>query len=369
MKDNEILQAIRDNIPFRGLPNVRARNLVEQIQDGQALFDAKFELEFDDNRVEVYAEVKNTCTPKVVEQIAPWISQMKAMQKDAAFALVAPRISPQSQELCFERKVDFIDLAGNVFISVPGKLLLQRVGQESKKEISPSFYRNPFSGKSSRVIRVLLQKPKTWTLTELSEELVSEGRRSQCDLSFDISFSLASRVLRSLEEELLIRRTNSTISVPEPRRLLDRWAQEYKNRYKWYLRRSVKIPNPFGADLQMVKRGLEKLIRPQCYAFTGAAAANLTAPFLDVDPVDMFVSDESGTENLRASVSRISIGPDIRVIYAFDDGVFMYQSVKEGIPLVSDIQAYLDLFARGGRDLKQADYLFQTRIAPMWVSA
>ena len=110
------------------------------------------------------------------------------------------------------------------------------------------------------------------------------------------------------------------------------------------------------------------MIGPKCYAFTGAAAANLTAPFLDFDPIDLFVADESGTENLQASVSGTSIGPDIRVIKAFDAGVFMYRSFMEGIPLVSDIQAYLDLFARGGRDLKQADYLLQTKIEPMWVT-
>ena len=44
----------------------------------------------------------------------------------------------------------------------------------------------------------------------------------------------------------------------------------------------------------------------------------------------------------------------------------MYSSLKDGIPVVSDVQAYLDLFARGGRDLKRADYLFQARIEPMW---
>jgi hypothetical protein len=31
------------------------------------------------------------------------------------------------------------------------------------------------------------------------------------------------------------------------------------------------------------------------------------------------------------------------------------------------VQTYLDLFARGGRDLKQAEYLFEKRIAPSWV--
>ena len=213
-----------------------------------------------------------------------------------------------------------------------------------------------------------MRKPKAWTLTEISEELAFESRRSQCGLSFDVSFSLASRVLRSLEEELLITRSNSKILVPEPRRLLTRWAQEYKKRYKWYLRRSFGISNPFGPDLKSVSRGLERLVKPQCFAFTGAAAASATAPFVDADPIDLFVSNESGVENLRTSISGISIGPDIRVIYAYDAGVFMSSSFNEGIPLLSEIQSYLDLSARVERDLKQADYLLQNRIEPMWVT-
>ncbi len=390
MTEREILQTLRDNEPFKGLPNVRVSNLVEQPEGTQGRLDAKFDLQFGETRVEVYVEVKSICTPKQVEQIAPWLSQMKALQKGAAFALVCPTISPQSQRLCFEKNVDFIDLAGNVFINVPGKLLLQRVGMEPRQEASPSFYRNPFSGKSSRILRVLLQKPRAWTLSEITEELAEETRRAECaGVSFEVSFSLASRVLRSLEEELLVRRKPTSfdpdqavsaqsleedvlvvrrnpILVPEPKRLLTVWAQEYKDRYRWYLRRSFKVPNPFGPGLKAVQQALDGLLKPQCYAFTGAAAASVTAPFVDVDPIDLFISDEAGAENLRASVSGTSLGPDLRIIYAFDAGVFLYSSLKDGIRLVSDIQAYLDLFARGGRDLKQADYLLQARIEPMW---
>ncbi len=390
MTEREILQALKNNEPFKGLPNVRAGNVVEQPEGTQGRFDAKFELQFGETKVEVYAEIKNTCTPKQVEQIGPWLSRLKATQKGAAFALVCPAISPQSQSLCFEKNVDFIDLAGNVFINVPGKLLLQRVGMEPRQETRPSFYRNPFSGKSSRILRVLLQKPRTWTLSEITEELAKETGRIECSgASFEVSFSLASRVLRSLEEELLVRRKPTSfdpdqavseesldevplvarrnpILVPEPRRLLTVWAKEYKDRYRWYLRRSFKVPNPFGPGLKEVRQALDGLLKPQCYAFTGAAAASVTAPFVDVDPIDLYISDQAGAENLRGSISGTSVGPDIRVIYAFDAGVFMYSSLKDGIPVVSDIQAYLDLFARGGRDLKQADHLLQARIEPMW---
>ncbi len=391
MTEREILQALKDNEPFKGLPNVRVANLVEQPEAKQGKFDAKFDLQFGDNKVEVYVEVKSAATPKQVEQIAPWLYQMKAMKNGTAFALVCSAISPQSQRLCLERNVDFIDLAGNVSINVPGKLLLQRVGREARQEASPSFYRNPFSGKSSRILRVLLQKPRAWTLSEITEELAKETSRTECaGVSFQVSFSLASRVLRSLEEDLLVVRRDSEIRVPErfgsrynrsqfavvrrtsailvpePKSLLITWAQEYKDRYRWYLRRSFKVPNPFGPGLKAVREALDGLLKPRSYAFTGPAAASVTAPFVDVDPIDLYISDEAGAENLRQSVSGTSLGPDLRVIYAFDAGVFMYSSLQDGIPVVSDIQAYLDLFARGGRDLKQADYLLQARIEPMW---
>lgn len=438
MIEREILQALKNNEPFRGLPNVRAANVVAQPRANQGEFDAKFDLQFGETKVEVYVEVKSTYTPKQVEQIAPWLSRMKAIKSGTGFALLCPALSPESQRLCLEKNVDFIDLAGNMFVNVPGKLLLQRVGMKRKREPSPSFYRNPFSGRASRILRVLLQAPwawttrdgrhvevvdvnrameripKAWTLSEITKELATETRRAgRAGVSFEVSFSLASRVLRSLEEELLVIRRptpfytadweaeyaqellvirrptpidpdqavparslegeslvarRNPILVPEPKRLLSKWAQEYKDRYRWYLRRSFKIPNPFGPDLKAVRNALDGLLKPGCYAFTGAAAASVTAPFVDVDPIDLYISDEAAAEDLRAAVSGTSVGPDLRVIYPFDPGVFMYSSLSEGIPLVSDIQTYLDLFARGGRDLKQADYLLKNRIEPNWGS-
>jgi hypothetical protein len=114
-------------------------------------------------------------------------------------------------------------------------------------------------------------------------------------------------------------------------------------------------------------RGLDAAGGANNYAFTGAAAASLSGPFVDVDPVDLFVGSEQVTERLRTSISGRGLGPELRAIRPYDVGVFMYARVSGGIPVISDIQAYLDLFARGGRDLTQAEYLLEKRIAPAWV--
>ena len=64
-----------------------------------------------------------------------------------------------------------------------------------------------------------------------------------------------------------------------------------------------------------------------------------------------------------------STGPKLRLIYPYDAGVFLYCRREGKVPIVSNLQAYLDLYARGGRDLKQADYLLSNAIEPRWRSA
>ncbi len=407
----EILQALRDNQPFKGLGDVRAENVIEPPGEAAGEFDAQFDLRFADMNVKAYVEAKTSCTPKQIEQIVPWLSRMKAVRRDAAFALLCPALSSRSQALCLEKRIDFIDLAGNISINVPGKLLIQRTGQNAPEKVDAPFYRDPFSGKSSRILRVLLEKPRPSTLSGIAEELKSETQRAPCPaLNFEVSAGLVSRVLRSLEEQLLIIRKPMTreldqdlpgrkkegvgarrnpIAVPEPKRLLDAWAEKYKERFRWNLRKAVTLQNPFGADIKSVQAGLSNIYYasrhvfdpvpadvvagstevqqpPLCYAFTSAAATSVTAPFVEVDVIDLFIADKAAAGGLQKAITGPGTGPELRVIPPYDEGVFLYASQVDGVPIVSDIQAYLDLYARGGRDLKQADYLFEKRIAPAW---
>jgi hypothetical protein len=407
----DILQALRNNQPFKGLGDVRAENVIEPPGEAAGEFDAQFDLRFADMNVKAYVEAKTSCTPKQIEQIVPWLSRMKAVRKDAAFALLCPALSSRSQALCLEKRIDFIDLAGNISINVPGKLLIQRTGQNAPEKVDAPFYRDPFSGKSSRILRVLLEKPRPSTLTEIAEELKGETQRAPCPvLNFEVSAGLVSRVLRSLEEQLLIIRKPMTreldqalldrkkegvgarwnpVAVPEPKRLLDAWAEKYKERFRWNLRNAVTLPNPFGADIRSVQQGLSSVERvrmslfdpvpvdvvaattqvekaPLCYAFTSAAATSITAPFVDTDVIEVFFVEKIQIDRLQNAISGPGIGPDLRLIAPYDAGVFLYAREFDGIPVVSDIQAYLDLYARGGRDLKQADYLFEKRIGPAW---
>ena len=114
--------------------------------------------------------------------------------------------------------------------------------------------------------------------------------------------------------------------------------------------------------------GLRPLIRDP-YAFTGAAAAG-DAPFVDLSRIEVFLlPNKKDDRRLRQLDQRPGLGPRLRFIYPYDSGVFMYANLDAAKPRVSNIQAYLDLYAQGGRDFKQADYLLDNAIEPRWKAA
>jgi len=368
------LEALRNQLPVRDLPGVRIRAVKAQPED---TFDVQFELESGASCVRVLGEFKSSVSPKLLEDIAPWIRRMKTLRPDVSFALICPALPLRSQNYCIEQGIDFLDLSGNISINVPGKFILQRLGirptEQDRKSASPAFT-NVFSGRYSRVLRVLLEKPRPRTLTEIANELETESNRiaqlfSTQKIRFTVSLGAISKALSSLDEQLWIRRQGSSILVPEPRRLLLEWAEKYKERYRWRLRSSFETSNPFGSTLAQINSGIEPLVRTP-YAFTSAAAST-DAPFIDFDRVDIFLLPKQTDAKLRQLDNRppAERAPRLRFIYPYDEGVFLYARRDASLPRVSNIQAYLDLYARGGRDLKQADYLLDNAIAPRWKAA
>jgi hypothetical protein len=359
VREEEIITALRSNAPFDGLPDISVESVT--VETGPP--DLTITLDVAGRKVTLYGEIKNNCSPLTVAQIAPWLRQVKQSRPEAAVALICPTLSPESQRICIENSVDFIDLAGNVSIRVPSNLYVYRVGRKAPERTGSEALRDPFSGKASRILRVLLEKPRPWKMFEIADELGTASKQAFGDFDFNVSLPSISKTVKSLTEQLLVRRQNGIILLPEPKRLLLAWADKYRERYKGLMRSSFKLRNPFGDDLADVSQGLRS--RARFFAFTGVAAAIREAPYVDLNSIDVFVPDVDATR-LKPIESASPAGTDLRVIIPYDSGVFLYSREVAGVPLVSPVQVFLDLYARGGRDLKQAEYYLSTVIEPRW---
>src|SRR5690348_8986085 len=152
--EKAVVKALRDQMPIKDLPGASIDNVQEQPEQP---FDVSFELRSGSTRIQVLGEIKTAFSPRQLEEIAPWIQRIKSLRPDVAIAVIAPALSTQAQAFCIQNGIDFIDLAGNISINVPGKFTLQRSGMKARGITSFSsapngqWNVNVFSGRSSRI--------------------------------------------------------------------------------------------------------------------------------------------------------------------------------------------------------------------------
>ena len=145
--ERDIANALRQQIPVKDLPGVSIRGVQEQPEQP---FDISFELRSGANRVLVLAEIRPAFSPRLLEEIAPWIQRLKSLRDDVAVAVIAPALSSQAQAFCMQNAIDFMDLAGNIFRLVQlagftlGTLSFERVQlfQRSRRDFVSFALRN-----------------------------------------------------------------------------------------------------------------------------------------------------------------------------------------------------------------------------------
>lgn len=379
MKEIEIVDQFKQNKPFEGLKGINLLNIFAESYDSMnnnlyrnnissKRSDIELKMDFSGVPITLYGEIKSQVTPKLLEQITPLFVRQNKFNNKEIYAIITPYLTTNSQNYCLNNGINFIDLSGNIFINVPGKIMIQRIGQKNKFP-TKQILRNPFWGASSRVLRVFLQYPRRkWSISEIDKELNTESDIQK--MNFKLSLASISKTTKSLEEELLIRRDRREIIVNDPKMLLFKWADKYKEMNKRIIKRFSFSNNPYGSEIvTSVKRLIEALPDFRSSILMGSTAANMVAPYLETDKITLYVSKINNWEIPEViDQLRNSIGPGFELYYPPDKGVFMYSKEIDGIRIASDIQIYLDCYAKGGRELKQADYVFENVIEKRWAA-
>ncbi len=192
-----------------------------------------------------------------------------AVRPDRPVVLVAGESTADARRILREHGIGIVDSLGNAHIELPGLLVHVEGGGQ------PAAYARPvrLSGKAAVVAQALLLHPgHRWQVQELAKQAaVSDG--------------LAHRVLVRLEDERLAATDGAGSRrlryVTDASALLDLWAEEDKPRPE--LTRAFVLaqgPRQLSVEIgrNLASRGLD-------HALTGAAAANIIAPFITSVPV------------------------------------------------------------------------------------
>jgi hypothetical protein len=297
---------------------------------------------------------------KVRERITPQIAsslferlQTEPLADRVVRIVYAPVISPRVAEIARQNGVSFIDYAGNCqIVDQSAGLLISRSGIPNQASRQKQKTADPFSPKSSRIVRVMLHEPERgWQVSELAEHP-----------DVDVSVGLVSKVKQALVHESYAVVRERLLYLKQPLDLLIAWARNY--------------PGP-ATQRQFYMRGeteaVESRIAAWCgesnieYALARFSAAKRHAPEVRYSVASLYVSSEvlgpHLLESLRVDCGarEVESGANLVLLTPFDKSVFV-RCLLSPERTTSPLQTYLDLQSMAGRGSEAAEAVFEKHL-------
>lgn len=300
----------------------------------------------DNRRVDLYVQTRQQLSPATALGV---FQRLRWVPPDGVLLVCAPYVSPRVAELCREQNVSYLDGVGNCRVAAPG--LFVHVSGKPNRPASAKATVDPFSRKSSRVVRLLLTHPEQgWQVQQLAQRA-------------DVSLGLASKVKTALIEEAYLEERDRLLYLRDPARLLQGWAA----RYRPHVKRSnlFAITRPSETETRLAGWCRENGI---ACALTQLSAAWRYSPFVRYDKSVAYIDRkvESGG-NLKSLLDHIDArevdtGANCTLWITDDPAVFTGAREVGGVPVVSPLQLYLDLKALAGRGGDAAQEILQREL-------
>lgn len=238
---------------------------------------------------------------------------------------------------------------GNCRLAAPG--LFVNVSGRPNRPASTKATVDPFSRKSSRVVRLLLTHPKQgWQVQQLAQQA-------------DVSLGLASKVKNALLEEAYLEERERLLYLRDPAKLLQGWAARYRPHVKRL--QLFAIARPSETETRLAQWCQANGI---AYALTQLSAAWRYSPFVRYDKSVVYIDKkvESGT-NLKSFLGHIDArevdtGANGTLWITDDPAVFSDSREVDGVKVVSSLQLYLDLKVLAGRGEDAAQEILEKEL-------
>jgi len=264
---------------------------------------------------------------------------------DVPLMVVAGETTEESRAILKAHGVGYVDGLGNAHVELPGLLFhLEGRSRQRSRKVGAARLR----GKAGVVAQALLLGPdRPWRVKDLAGDTAA-------------SAGLVHRVLRRLEAEGIVevvgtgpKTVRHLVNAPA---LLDLWAEE---------ERSQPLRTSGFVLAQSPRQLLDKVAKAMMgadidYALTGAAAADLLAPFVTAIPiVNLWVTTLASLDRLPETLGfeQGSDGANVNFLQEKDDTPLAFRERRNGIWLANRFRIYVDLLRDPRRGREQAQHL------------
>jgi hypothetical protein len=337
LSESEILDRIAqrpDFPPLRGF--IEEFNPTLFLNGGEKSADLVLALEWQNQRRRFVVEFKGQSAPSYLAGAIEQVRAYAAAKPDLLPLVIVPYLGPGSLERLIAAGVSGLDLCGNGVINIPGEWFVFRTGEKNRFPSSLPI-KNIYRGASSIVARVFLLRPNYRSVNEIRNEIL---RRKG-----DLSLSTVSKVLKALQEDLIISR-NDEIRILQPERLLEQLQNSYR-RPKTKPRLQGKI-NDQGEFLRRAAQVAE---------FNKASITRRSPTPYVVLPssseIDSFYVSSVAPFLKEFEFEETSRFPNVEFLET-DDPTVYFDRRGTSPPIISPVEAYLELSNGGKREQEAA---------------
>jgi hypothetical protein len=290
---------------------------------------------------EIVVEIKSRVEPRDVPRL---VAQLKEYAKiaqieSAAFLIVAPYLSPRTQELLDQVDVSYVDTTGNVRLVLDRPaLFIERSGAASNPWTDDRPLRSLKGPTAGRVVRALCDFIPPYGIRELAE-------RSQT------AAASVSRVVALLDRDAIVtRKPRGPVVAVDWLALIRRWIQDYSlpssNRTRTYL-------DPRGLSHLLSQLRTTGVQYSATGSLAGAAQAPIASPRLATLYVEEFAS--AAALGLRLAGS----GANVLLAEPFDPVVFDRCWEQDGVRFSALSQVAADLLTSPGRGPSEGEEILK----------
>lgn len=265
------------------------------------------------------------------------LQQLLAREPDVDL-IVVDRAPPGLREAAEKTGLSYLDLNGGGRVVAAGLVYMAPPHPAARARESRS---SPFAPKSSRVVRTLLSDPHNrWRLSDVAAlSHLNPGN--------------VHRALAALVDRGVVERDENAYLVADAGSLLEAWADQHQ-------RPRERVWAPCEGDLRGCVRDLLAKLGANA-AVSGEMAAEELAPYLPAETAIVHCHDAEAFAALVTAEDEPSLAfgaPRGRILVDLaDEGYGAFGSKRNGLPLASPAQVYVDLAADRGRGREAAEHL------------